>query len=38
MINYYCQVADTALSLEHVDASFALTRRGKDVVEFRPAQ
>lgn len=26
------QAADTALSLEHVDASFALTRRSKDVV------
>lgn len=26
------QVADTALSLEHVDASFALTRRSKDAV------
>lgn len=26
------QAADTALSLEHVDASFALTRRGKDVI------
>lgn len=26
------QVADTALSLEHVDASFALTRRSKDVI------
>lgn len=26
------QAADTALSLEHVDASFALTRRSKDVI------
>lgn len=28
------QAADTALSLEHVDASFALTRRSKDVIGF----